>query len=609
MAPSHSDSSSSTAQRALRALKDLQAKLDAVERARQEPIAIVGTSCRFPGGVETPEAFWTLLERKTDAIGEIPSDRWPVDAFYNADPDRPGTMVSRYGGFVPHLYDFDAPFFRLSPREARALDPQQRLLLELGWEALERGGIAPDAIAGESAGTFVGIGSIDYWQRLLARHPDTLDAYSTTGNTHSLAAGRLSFSLDVTGPSMAVDAACASALVAIHLACQSLRQRDCNLAFAGAVNRILTPEASIIFSKAHMLSADGRCRTFDASASGFGRAEGGGLLVLKRLQDARAAGDRIQALILGSAVNHNGRTGGLTVPNGPAQQAVVRQALAASGLDPAAVGYVETHGTGTALGDPIEVGALGQVFGPERDRPLVLGATKTNVGHLEAAAGMAGAIKAALVLQWGQIPANLHLAVPNPHIDWEALPLSLPAETVPWPTSDRPRIAGVSAFGFSGTNAHILLQAAPADARPPAAAVPPFLLPLSARTLPALRQLVARYAQYLAQGPTPNLADFCYTASVGRQHFSQRLAILFSAAGELRQCLIDVLADRPNAACWRSDAPKTPTVDSGTSSLEGVAWRYVRGESIDWKELYREENYRKVALPTYPFQRQYYGID
>ncbi|MEB3356453.1 MAG: polyketide synthase, partial [Synechococcales bacterium] len=458
-----SDPTASATKRALLALKQLQARLDAIEQAQREPIAIVGMGCRFPGGAETPEAFWSLLCAGGDAITEVPGDRWNIDDYYSPDPQTPGKMVSRHGGFVPHLYDFDAPFFRIAPREAVTLDPQQRLLLELGWESLENAGIAPDSLMGQAVGVFVGLCSIDYWHQVLAQTPSAIDAYMATGNTHSVAAGRLSHLLGVTGPSLAVDTACSSALVAVHLACQSLRQGECDLALAGGVNRILSPAASINFSKAKMLSADGRCRTFDAAASGFGRAEGGGLVVLKRLRDAELAGDRVSAILLGSAVNHDGRTSGLTVPHGPAQQAVIRQALQASRLHPTAVDYVETHGTGTALGDPIEVGALGAVYGEDRtgDRPLILGAVKTNIGHLEAAAGIAGLIKAVLALHHQTIPPNLHLHTPNPHIDWATLPVQLPTTALPWPAGTTPRVAGISAFGFNGTNAHVIVAEKP----------------------------------------------------------------------------------------------------------------------------------------------------
>jgi len=616
------DPTLSPTKRALLALKKLQAKVDAMEAAQHEPIAIVGMSCRFPGGADTPTALWQLLQRKTDAIAEVPPDRWPIDDYHHLDPDAPGKMVARCGGFLSSLYDFDAAFFRLSPREALSLDPQQRLALELAWEALERAGIAADqltAAANKSVGVFLGISSIDHWQQQLARSPKAIDAYLATGNTHSVAAGRVSYMLGVSGPSLAIDTACSSSLVAVHLACQSLRQQECEVALAGGVNRIITPTASINFSKAHMLSADGRCRTFDQAASGFGRAEGGGMIALKRLSDAIAANDRIQAVILGSATNHNGRSNGLTAPSKTAQQAVIQQALSASRLEPNQVDYVETHGTGTALGDPIEVSALGAVFGEQsREQPLVLGAVKTNLGHAEAASGMAGLIKAVLAIQHRQIPANLHLNAPNPAIDWANLPLQLPSTTMPWPTAKGLPTAGVSAFGFNGTNAHLVLQAvSPADSLPQNSSEKTgetlHLLPLSARTPTALTQLVARYAQHLAAHADLPLADVCFTASVGRSHFTHRLAILATTTTALRQALVDTLAGRPNPACISRNNDRKNIVDPTPLEhcIKQCASRYVRGESIDWTAFYQqnfsEESYQKQALPTYPFQREYYG--
>lgn len=599
----------STTKQALLKIQQLQAKLDALENAKNEPIAIVGMSCRFPGDATSPEAFWNLLEQKTDAITEVPEDRWSIDDYYNSDPNIPGKMISRCGGFVPHLYDFDASFFGISPREAITLDPQQRLLLELGWEALENAAIAPSQLQGQAVGMFVGLSSIDYWQKALAQPPEDIDAYLTTGNTHSVAAGRLSFFLGLTGPSLAIDTACSSSLVALHLACQSLRQEECTMALAGGVNRIITPQASINFSKAGMLSPDGRCRTFDQKASGFGRAEGGGMVVLKRLRDAQADGDRVEAVILGSAVNHDGRASGLTVPNGPAQQTVIGQALKASRVNPSDISYVEAHGTGTALGDPIEVGALGEVLAADHSAnfPLLLGSVKTNIGHLEAAAGIASVIKTTLALQKKHLPAHLHFTTPNPHIDWEQLPFQVPTETTPWEAQETPRTAGTSAFGFSGTNAHLILQESPSVPSQSSQTETKQLLPLSAQTRAALTQLIARYAQYLATYPHLNLGNLCFTASVGRSHFSHRLAIIASSTNQLRQVLIDVLAGRSNPNSWHSDNIMTEV--SPSDFLEHLAQRYVKGEAISWHDHYRHNHYCKIRLPTYPFQRQFYRLD
>lgn len=608
------DTTLSSTKRALLAIERLQAQLAEIEKEKYEPIAVVGMSCRLPGRADTPDAFWTLLQSKTDAIAEVPDDRWPIDDYYDANTETPGKMISRHGGFIPHLYDFDASFFRISPREAVSLDPQQRLALELGWEALEQGGIAIDSLSEQRVGVFLGLSSIDHWQQMLARSPETIDAYLATGNTHSVAAGRLSFLLGVNGPSLAVDTACSSSLVTIHLACQSLRQQECDMALAGGVNRIVTPAASINFSKARMLSTDGRCRTFDAAANGFGRAEGGGMVVLKRLSDAGC--DRIHGIILGSATNHNGRTNGLTAPSKTSQQAVIRQALKASRITASQVSYVETHGTGTALGDPIEVEALGTIFkeaGP-RQQPVILGAVKTNIGHTEAAAGIAGFIKALLALKHQQIPANLHLSNPNPHLDWQNLPFKLPTESVPWTVAEGPCIAGVSAFGFNGTNAHIIVQEPLTTATKTAnvsRSAGGYLLPLSARTATALNQLAARYAQHLAANLTLELADVCFTASTGRTHWSRRLIILANSVTELRQRLIAFLAGRTQPNCWQSHSELTTslaTIDNEElGHLTAPIQQYIQGEQVDWQRIYSGGFYQKKVLPTYPFQREYYG--
>lgn len=523
----------SPTKRALLALKQMQSKLEALEKAKNEPIAIVGVGCRFPQLCDRPEDFWQLLIDGKSAITEVPSDRWDIDAYYSADATTPGKMYTRYGGFVPHLQDFDAQFFRISPREAVSLDPQQRLLLEVSWEALERAGIAPDRLTGSQTGVFVGICGNDYWHRLLSKKTSEIDAYLATGNAHSMASGRLSYILGLTGPSMSVDTACSSSLVAVHMATSSLRNRECDLAIASGVNRILLPEVSINFSKARMLTPGKYCKTFDAAADGFVRAEGCGAIVLKRLSDAVADGNNILAVILGSAVNHDGRSSGLTVPNGPAQQAVIRQALERSNIKPHQVSYIETHGTGTALGDPIEVGALGAVFGQKRSTPpLIIGSVKTNIGHLEAAAGIASLIKVVLALQQEEIPPHLHLQQPNPHIDWEQLPIKVATERTPW-TRGQQRIAGVSSFGFSGTNAHVVVAEAPQLERNLAPEVRPLhIFTLSAKTQTALKQLAVRYQEYLAT-TSADIGDICFTANTGRSHFNHRQYIVTSSTTQL----------------------------------------------------------------------------
>jgi acyl transferase domain-containing protein len=607
----------SPTKRALLALKELQAKLDAIEQAKTEPIAIVGMGCRFPGDVDAPDRFWALLQHGKDAITSVPSDRWHPDQLANADPNLDATTLNslRRGGFVSHLWDFDAPFFRMAPREAMTLDPQQRLLLEVGWEALEHGAIAPDSLNGTATGVFVGICSIDYWQELLRQEAAQIDAYLTTGNTHSVAAGRLSYLLGLTGPSMAVDTACSSSLVALHLACQSLRQGECDLALAGGVNRILSPEPTLNFARARMLSPDGLCRSFDAAANGFVRAEGCGLVVLKRLRDAVEGGDRIWAVILGSATNHDGRTSGLTVPNGPAQQALIRQALKNSRIQPSQVRYLEAHGTGTTLGDPIEVNALGAVFGGDRTaaNPLILGSVKSNIGHLEAASGMAGVIKAVLALHHQEIPANLHFTTPNPHIPWADLPFNVPTQPFPWLTTER-RIAGVSAFGFNGTNAHVVLAEAEPSSLPPSPSGW-LVLPLAARNETALRQLAERYADAFRRYPHWDWGHVCFTAAVGRSHFPHRLAILAPSLADASHQLAAFLQHQATDQVFQGRAPnEAPSQASLPADKTVEAWRaiaqaYIAGQLPDWNLYYPRQHHYPLPLPTYPFQRQPYRIE
>ncbi|HKC11396.1 MAG TPA: polyketide synthase, partial [Vicinamibacteria bacterium] len=386
-------------------------------RTAGEPIAIVGMGCRFPGGAAGPDAFWRLLKAGTDAVSEVPPDRWNVDACYDPNPEAPGKMSTRWGGFLERVDEFDAAFFGISPREAARMDPQQRLLMEVTWEALEEAGVPTQGLAGCAAGVFIGIHSLssDYYLRQASSLKD-VDVYTSTGVAHSIMANRLSYLLNLTGPSLAVDTACSSSLVAVHLACQSLRVGECDLALAGGVNLILSPEVTVALSKLNMMAPDGRCKTFDARADGFVRSEGCGIVVLRRLADARALGEPIVAVIRGSAVNQDGATNGITAPSGLAQQAVIRRAIENGGVEAGHVSYVETHGTGTALGDPIEVEALAEALGGSPE-PCFLGAVKTNIGHLEAAAGIAGLIKAALCLKHRFVPPNLHFRQENPHLE------------------------------------------------------------------------------------------------------------------------------------------------------------------------------------------------
>jgi acyl transferase domain-containing protein/acyl carrier protein len=510
-----------------------------VRSSDPEHIAIIGLGCRFPGAPD-PGAFWNLLREGGDAIREVPADRWDVGAFYDPDPETPGTTTTRFGGFLPKIDEFDPSFFCISPREASHMDPQQRLLLEVTWEALEHAGLAPQSLYGTATGVFVGISTSDY-AGLQLSDPARVGAYEGTGNAHSIAANRLSYLLDLRGPSMAVDTACSSSLVALHLACQSLHTGECGVALAAGVNVVLTPQLTIAFSKAGMMAADGRCKTFDAAADGYVRGEGCGVVVLKRLGDALADGDHVLAIVRGSAMNQDGLSNGLTAPNGLAQEAVIRAALARAGISPHDVSYVEAHGTGTPLGDPIEVGALGAVLMPDRphDRPCALASVKTNIGHLEAAAGIAGLIKTVLALTHREIPPHLHLHAINPQLRLDGTTFVIPRALEPWPSPWGPRRAGVSAFGFGGTNVHVILEEAPQPTERTGEAIGrgPELLVLSAQSEAALRVLAGRYAQRLEALPASELADACATARRGRYPFIHRLAAIGDSGEQLRMQL------------------------------------------------------------------------
>ncbi len=550
--------------RALTALKDLRAQVDALKQARSEPIAVIGIGCRYPGGIEDADGFWRLLHDRQDAVREVPPDRWDVEAYYDADPDAPGKIATRYGGFLDQVDQFDPYFFGIAPREASSLDPQQRLLLEVAWEALEHAGLAADRLRGSRTGVFVGLGGSDYGQLLLNAAPEKIDSYMASGNASSVAAGRLSYVFGFEGPSLAIDTACSSSLVSVHLACQSLRLGESDLALAGGVNVILTPAISINHSRARMLAPDGRCKTFDASADGFVRSEGCGLVVLKRLSCALADGDLILAQIRGSAINQDGRTSGLTVPNGRAQQKVIREALALAGLSASDVSYVEAHGTGTSLGDPIELNALAAAFGERpAEQPLVVGSVKTNLGHAEAAAGVAGLIKVVLALQHEIIPANLHYLCPTPRFAWDGTPMVVAASAIPWPRGPTPRIAGVSSFGFGGTNAHIVLSE-PHSLEPDAGEPGPrvHILALSAQSEQALQQLAGRHATHLALHADQSLGDLCHTVNSGRSHLPHRLSAVATSRAELAAKLASFAPSGEAVGLMRgkADAGRPPLV-------------------------------------------------
>jgi acyl transferase domain-containing protein/acyl-CoA synthetase (AMP-forming)/AMP-acid ligase II/NAD(P)-dependent dehydrogenase (short-subunit alcohol dehydrogenase family) len=519
-------------------------------RGPAEPIAVIGLSCRFPGEASDPEGFWSLLERGSDAVGEVPSWRWKVADWFDPDPAAPGRTISRWGGFLNELRDFDAEFFGFSAPEAATVDPQERLLLETAWEALERAGQRPDSLQGSATGVYVGLTGFEYQVQLL-EDPQRIGGWSLMNSTHSGIVGRLSYRLGLEGPNVALDTACSSSLVAIHAACQALRAGECEVALAGGVNVLLDPRGFVALSKAGALSPTGRCRTFSSEADGYVRAEGCGVLVLKPLAQAQADGDTVLAVIRGSAVNQDGRSNGFTAPSGRAQEALIRAALHQAGLAAGDIDYVECHGTGTPLGDPIEVQALAQVFG-EREPPLLVGSVKSQIGHAEAAAGVAGVIKTILALRARRVPASLHAETLNPRIPWEELPIEVVRVGRDWPRRGGPGRAGVSAFGLSGTNAHIVLEEAPAAPHRPARAPVELPVLLSGHSPQALADNAAALAEHL-DGERPSLPDLAWTLAVCRT--PQRHRAVVSATPQdanvgypaLRSALVDLAQARPGS--------------------------------------------------------------
>ena len=502
-----------------------------------EPIAIIGIGCRFPKAKDLGQ-FWQLLDGGVDAISEVPQNRWDVDALYAPEAATPGKMSSRWGGFLEQVDQFDPAFFGISGREAELMDPQQRLLLEVAWEALENAGLPIDQLAESPTGVYVGISNSDYGRMLYQGLLD-LTAYSATGTSLSIAANRLSYLLNLRGPSLAVDTACSSSLVTVHLACESLCRGSTDLCLAGGVNLILSPEGTVTFSQARMMAPDGRCKTFDARADGYVRGEGCGMLVLKRLSEAERDGDQVWAVIRGSAINQDGLTNGLTAPNGLSQQAVLRDALRNAGVQPADVSYVEAHGTGTALGDPIEVRALKSVFmeGRQDELPCWLGSAKTNIGHLESAAGVAGLIKVVLALKHHVIPAHLHFNELNPYISLDGTTFRIPKESESWSIGEKTRLAGVSSFGFGGTNCHVVLEEADrVTFEESLLERPSHLLALSAKSRQGLLNSANRMADHMAAS-NRRLPDICFSANTGRGHWSHRMAVV----GDSGEAVVDHL--------------------------------------------------------------------
>jgi acyl transferase domain-containing protein len=522
-------------QRALFALRDLRAEIESLRRSENPGIAIVGMGCRYPAASGL-EAFWNLLCEKRSGISEVPADRWDARQFFHPDARTPGKIAGRWGGFLDELDRFDPAFFGISPREAPHVDPRQRVMLEVAWNALEDAGISPPSLANSATGVYVATLSNDY-DLMLSRNYGRFTASTGPGTANSIIANRLSYFLDLHGPSLTLDTACSGSLLAIELACRSLRAGETSLAMAGGVSLNLLPKGDVFFSAAGALSPTGACHSFDAAADGIVRSEGAGMVILKRLPDAIEDGDRIYAVIRGGAINHDGASNGIMAPNGEAQRRVLREAYKNAGIPPVTAQYIETHGTGTPLGDSIEIGALAQAIGEGRSTaPLVLGSLKTNIGHTEAAAGVAGVIKVALAMHHGAIPPNLHFDAWTAGVPQVDFPLEIPVGTRAWKRNGERRIGGVSGFSFGGTNAHLVLEEAPEA--PSTVAVPApgrmFLLPISAKSPEALQSLQDTYRRFLQTDAEPvALRDACFTAAARRTHHQHRVAAIGSTAAEL----------------------------------------------------------------------------
>jgi len=617
----------------------------------REPIAITGIGCRFPGAHNSRE-FWKILREGIDAVGEVPRDRWDVNALFDPDPASPGKINSRWGGFIDKVDQFDWRTFRIPPREAKYMDPQHRLLLEVAWEALEDAGLPLEKVAGSRTGVFIGIMWNDYL-RMQTANFSLLNGYSNTGNAVAFAPNRISYVFDLKGPSVAVDSACASSLTSVHYACQSLWLGEAGMALAGGVNLMLSPDISIMLSKAGVLSPEGRCKTLDAKADGFVRGEGAGIVVLKPFSRLTPS-DRVYAVIRGSAINHNGHNEWIMAANPEAQELVIRDAYSRSGINPAEIDYVELHGTGILKGDALEAKVLGKVVGTHntRNHPCRIGSVKTNIGHLESAAGIAGIIKVALSLYNRQIPPTLHFQEINPDIALESLGLSVQKKLGSWPDRPGPNLAGVTAIAMSGVNAHVVLEGPSQNSgeytrAEQTAAAQAQLLPLSARSPEALSDLARAFKDFLTDeesGARISLENICYTAGVRRSHHECRLALVnhsrqafvenieaflqgqlpagvftgrkiagdqemldtLGKEGVRTDLISEYLGQREQDGSVRVSLPTDGKKRS--AMLVALGTLYAHGYMLDWSSLFPDRA-QCVQLPTYPWQRERLWLD
>ena len=565
----------------------------------REPLAIVGIGCRLPGGGNDPTSFWNILRKGKSAIREVPADRWNIDRYYSPDPQVPGKMITRWGGFIDNIDQFDAQFFGISPREALRMDPQQRWLLEVAWQALEDAGLPPDRVSGSATGVFVGISSNDY-ANIQMKGPADVDVHTNSGSTLSIASNRISYLFNLRGPSMSVDTACSSALVAVNLACQSIWDGQCQAALAGGVNALLVPDSSIGFSKASMLSPSGKCFAFDARANGYVRGEGAGVMVLKPLARAIEDKDPVYAVIRAAVINQDGRTNAMTVPGLDSQSEMLEEAYRQAGVPASRVAYMEAHGTGTPVGDPIEVQALGNVLCRDREigQECVIGSVKTNIGHLESASGIAGLIKAALVLHYREIPPNLNFETPNPNIPFKKLRLRVPVELEKLPNGDAPAVVAVNSFGFGGTNAHIVLEEAPPEVRRhegsgQPSSDGPHIIPISGQTPEALKDYSKAYRKLIINRTerAPALQDVALTAGMRKNHHECRLAVVGGSAKEI--------SDRLRA--WEDGSESVPGLVTGRSSEESQEIVFIfSGQGPQWwgmgRELFEAEPVYRAAI-------------